>query len=746
MPSGVQKSLRFLLTYTSISLAVAALIFILTEDIIFEFPPLKRAELSLIDLRFQRRGAIPHIADSSNVVIVEITQESFKSLPEKWPWPRSYYARLVRNLKRAGAKAIGIDVVFTSSDSRDTASDVEFRSAIREAGNVILAGKLESEQRLYTQRQSMESYGNTYIDSGSTYGLVNVRSDVDGVLRRYMPFAYDAGQQKRIPTFSMAALNVYFQTKPSSTASVLDGMFLFGKRSIPQYDQTSFLINYYGPSGSFRRINIADVLDDREFTTVEELNHPGEEINTFDDTTMVPRLGGSGEVPAGYLYNGTFAGKIVLVGSTMPEEKDLFPVPVGEGRQDGDNQMYGVEIHANVIQEILERNFITRQPKWAAALIVFGLSLFSFTLTAGLKAIKTRYSAVIEILGVAIIFSELLIIYWASMKLFIEHRYLVQMMSPFLAVVVSYVGSTIYNYVSERKQKVLIKGMFRQYVNPTIVDELVAHPEKLRLGGERKEITVFFSDIENFTRISEKMVPENLVTILNEYLSVMTAIIFSHQGTLDKYEGDAIVAFWGAPVPQTDHALRACRAAVDMQRSLTGLRQVWKEEGKPQMSVRIGINTGEVIVGNMGGASRFDYTVIGDNVNLGSRLESANKQYHTNIMISQNTFQKVQDHVLARELDMLVVSGKTEPIRVYELIGMQNDSTPSTLVQLMERYTKGLTLYRKRDWRSAIKAFEEALEIIPDDYPSQLYIERSYLYLSSPPPDDWNGTFILRTK
>jgi adenylate cyclase len=746
MRSGVPKSLRLLLTYVSISLAVAALIFILTEDIIFEFPPLKRAELSLVDLRFQQRGIIPHIADSSNVVIVEINQESYKSLPEKWPWPKDYYARLVRNLKRAGAKAVGIDIVFTSSDSRDSARDAEFRRAISEAGNVILAGKLESEQRLYSQKQNIENYGNAFIDSGSTFGLVNVRSDVDGVLRRYMPFVYDAGQQKRVPTFSLATLNVFFHKDPAYTVDTPDKAFLYGSRVIPQYNETSFLINYYGHSGTFRRINIADVLDDHEFLTKEELSHPGEEINTFDDTTMVPRLDGPGEVPAGYLYNGTFAGKIVLIGSTMPEEKDLFPVTVGEGRQDGDNQMYGVEIHANVIQEILDRNFITRQPKWISALVVFGLCLFSFTLTAGLKAIKTRYSAMIEILGVTIVCSELFIIYWAAVKFFVEQRYLVEMMSPFLAIVVSYVGSTVYNYVSERKQKVLIKGMFRQYVNPTIVDELVAHPEKLQLGGERKEITVFFSDIENFTHISEKMVPENLVAILNEYLSVMTAIIFSNQGTLDKYEGDAIVAFWGAPVPQHNHALRACRAAIDMQRSLKGLRQVWKEDGKPQLNVRIGINTGEVIVGNMGGASRFDYTVIGDSVNLGSRLESANKQYHSNIMISESTFRKVEAQVIARELDMLVVSGKTEPIRVYELIGMRGDSISSTQAQLIEHYTNGLTLYRQREWQRAIKAFEEALEIVPDDYPSQLYIERSHLYLSSPPPDDWNGVFILRTK
>jgi adenylate cyclase len=304
----------------------------------------------------------------------------------------------------------------------------------------------------------------------------------------------------------------------------------------------------------------------------------------------------------------------------------------------------------------------------------------------------------------------------------------------------------VYNYVTERKQKALIKTMFSRYVNPTIVDELVANPEKLRLGGERKEVTVFFSDIENFTRIAEKMSPEYLVTILNEYLNIMTSIVLINNGTLDKYEGDAIVAFWGAPVPQTDHAFLACKTALQMQESLKGLREVWRQEGKPMLNMRIGINTGEVIVGNMGGANRFDYTVIGDSVNLGARLESANKQYRTAIMISESTYKKLEGKIFARELDVLVVSGKTESIRVYELIGILDDGIPPETVRFTELYTSGVILHRERKWNEAIRQCERALEMVREDYPSKMYIERSRLYLASTPPEDWNGSFILTTK
>lgn len=729
------KPLRTLLVNFSISVAVALLVLLLTQNTLLNLPPFRRAELSLVDLRFEKRGPRGTGIDSSTIVIVGISQDSYNALPDKWPWPRSYYARVVRNLHRAGARAIGLDIIFSASDSGALDQERELREAIREAGNVVLAGKLEPDSKFYSLRSGGENYGNIFADTSSRIGLVNVPADVDGVLRRYMPFAYDAERDRRIPTFSPAILNAYYGRPPLLTAEAEGEYFRLAGREIPRYDSTTFLINYYGPSGMFRRINFADVIDDSTFQTVDELQHPGEGVNTFDDPD------------AGYLTDGTFAGKIVLIGSVMPEEKDLFPVTFASGRRDGDNQMYGVEIHANIIQNILSNDFVVHEPVWLTALVALGLSMFTFALTAGIKSIRTRYSAHLEILGLLIVIGEMIIIYWVSIKLFTEFNYLTDMMSPFLTVAGCYVGSTIYNYVTERKQRVLIKSMFTQYVNPSVVDELLANPEKLRLGGERKELTVFFSDIENFTTMAERMPPENLVAILNEYLSVMTTIIFTHGGTLDKYEGDAIVAFWGAPIPQEDHALRACRAALEMQTVLDVMRDRWHREGKPTLNVRIGINTGEVIVGNMGGMGRFDYTVIGDSVNLGARLESANKQYKTGIMVSEHTYRRVAGSVFARELDLLRVAGKREPIRVYELMAVLGESTIAPEVLAMtERFTEGLVLYREREFQKAIAAFERALASVPGDRTSQLYIERCTRYLASPPPSDWDGVFTLESK
>jgi adenylate cyclase len=735
MSARFPRSLRSMLTTLSIGIAVTVFVIVLSHDVLFEFPPFGRAELALIDARFQQRGPIRTARDSSSIVIVEISQESFAMLPDEWPWPKRYYARLVRNLHRAGARVIGLDVIFPSLNRSNPSDDADFWKAIQETNTLVLAGKVEPLTSSYTLTDAAEHYGNVFIQPASNqrFGVVNTPVDVDGVLRRCMPFVLDPGSGRRMPTFSMAVLNAYRGRAPMATVDVLRDGFAFDTTFVPRYDERSFLINYYGPSGSFRRIKFGDIIDDAEFQTLDELNLH-EPINTFDDPDY------------GYLYDGTFNNKIVLVGSTMPEDKDLFPVPIGVGRYAGDNQLYGVEIHANVIQSFLDGRFIRRQGIGSTVLVVFVLSVFTFAFVAGLKEIKTRWSMLIELLGAAIMLAELVIVYWIALRLFESNGYLMSMVPPMLAVVVSYVASTVYHYVAERRLKTLIKSMFSTYVNPEVVNELLADPDKLRLGGERREMTVFFSDIENFTQIAEKLPPEALVGLLNDYLSEMTEIIIANEGTLDKYEGDAIVAFWGAPIPQSDHALHACRAAVAMQLRLRTLRDRWTLAGHPRLNVRIGINSGEMVVGNMGGGGRFDYTVIGDSVNLGARLEGANKMYQTNVIISESTYRYVASQVVARELDMLVVAGRSEPIRVYELMGLLERNPSPESLRFTEHYSLGLQLYRNREWAAAIQQFQLALTAKPNDYPSQLYIERSNLYLVSPPSEDWNGVFVLRTK
>lgn len=730
MPEHKEKSYRLFINKLFVCVILSVVILFLTQETIFKFTPFKRIELSTIDNRFNVRGKIPF---EPKVVIVEISEESYKSVPDKWPWPRSYYAHLVRNLKKAGALAVGIDVIMSTSDIYNPANDEDLRKAIRETQNVVLAGKVEIADERYDLISSKQNYGNIFFHADSSLGIVYLRNDADGVHRRFHPLVWDRARQVRIPTFAFAVLNKALNRPNLSTVDIVDNNFILQDTKIPSYDELTALINYYGPSGTFRPIKFVDVIDDKDFQTVEE-KEIGVDINTFDDPE------------SGYLYDGTFKDKIVLIGSTNPEDKDLFPVPITFGKQEGDNLMYGVEIHANIIQSILDQNFLKREPIWLQIALVFFFVSMTFFFNLNLKSRKVKYYFLIEALAIAVVISELFLIVAFSILAFNQQNFVTSFTGPLMAVTFGYIGSMVYSYVSERKQKVLIKSMFSQYVSPTVVNELVDDPTKLRLGGERKILTALFTDLEKFTTIAESMPPEELVPILNSYFEGMTEIILKNNGTLDKYIGDSIMAFFGAPIPQKDHSLIACRTAVQMQNHLEELRQIWKTTNKPLLQMRIGINTGEMIVGNMGGLDRFDYTVIGDSVNLSARLEGANKLYKTKTLISENTFQPIAGQVVARELDLITVVGKNKPLKIYELFGLVGDKIAPEYFSLIEKFSDALALYRQRNWEKAIKNFKEALTIKLDDYPSKLYIERSQAFIQTPPPDDWDGVFEMKTK
>ncbi len=314
-----------------------------------------------------------------------------------------------------------------------------------------------------------------------------------------------------------------------------------------------------------------------------------------------------------------------------------------------------------------------------------------------------------------------------------------------ISIIFGYVGSTVYHFITERKQKGVIKGMFSQYVNSTIVDDLIAHPDSLQLGGRRQNLTIFFSDIAGFSTFSENKEPEELISLLNEYLSEMTQCVFEQRGTLDKYVGDAVMAFWGAPIPFENHAYYGCKCALEMQARLVILREKWGREGQPLISARMGLNSGDMVVGNVGGTQRFDYTVMGDNVNLASRLEGANKQYGTYIMVSESTYEAVKEQFFFRALDFLVVKGKTKPIKVYELVAYQKSDIKQNELAAIEKYLDGLNLYTEGNFTAAIEQFSSALLLNPNDGPSQTYIKRCE-YLVQNPPTEWDGVFHMTTK
>ncbi len=723
-----------------VALAAALVTIVVAHEEVLQLGIVGRLELASLDYRFRERGKHPAIPDSSHVVIVEVSGESFKSLSARWPWPRSYYAHLVRNLKTAGAKAVGIDIILTGPDAHDAANDDALRDAIRETGIVVLAGKMDTQQHAFEIRRGKETYGNRFFDIDSALGLVNIRNDADGVYRRYSPYGetgYAAADgtrdTTRVPTFSFAVLNKFLRLPPMTTAENQADAFLFAGRRIPKYDPSSFLINLYGPSGTFRRIEFVDVLDDETVTTTEEAA-TGHEINTFSDPDF------------GYKYDGTFKDKIVLVGSTMPEDHDLFPVALAQPSLHSENLMFGVEIHANVIESVLRGEFLRRLPVPVDFLVIVFSSFLTFYGTSALRSSRGLRHFVLELVGFLIVAVEVIAVGVLAVFLFTKYNIVIAAVGPMVGVVIAYVASTAYHYVTERKQRLMIKSMFSTYVNPTVVEELIQHPEKLKLGGERKELTVMFADIEGFTTISERLPSEDLVNLLNQYFSEMTAIILEHDGTLDKFFGDAIVAFWNAPLPQEDHALRACCTALDMQQKLAAIRQQWREEGKPMLHVRIGINTGEVVVGNMGGTGKFDYTVIGDGVNIASRLEGANKVYHTGIMVSEATYDRVKHQIVGRELDLIAVKGRSEPLRTFELMQRRDGSSDPALERFLQLYAEGLCFYRNRQWDEAIPKFSEALQLRPHDYPTQLHLERSKQFKLTPPPPEWNGVVELTTK
>ncbi|MCR4416439.1 MAG: adenylate/guanylate cyclase domain-containing protein [Ignavibacteria bacterium] len=725
------------------SIIFALLIFAFSSSEIINFKPFTSLENKIIDLNFNRRGMIKN-PDSLDVIIIGISNETLNELPppyNTWPLPRNLFARAIENLNKAGAKVIGIDLLFNEFDKYSKKNDSALVSVIKKYKNVILAGKIEQFDWRYEAEESpRQNFGNVYLKSDSSIGIVNVLPDDDGVLRRYFPYYFDARTKTKIPTFSLAVINRYYNLDMFFTPQKIEKSFDYGFFKIPEFTSNSFLINFYGPSGTFKTINFIDIIDDSKFQTLTELE-TGVDINTFNDSLT------------GLLYSDIFRNKVVLIGSIEPEDKDLFPVSIApkESKSISGNLMFGVEVHANVVQMILDKNFLHRGSLTVRFAIIFVLIFLCMNLFEFIRSIKFKTSLIGELINFLILILFIVGIYEIYYYLFLKLHLIRMFIPPALAVVSAYTVSSVSNYLKERKQKLIIKAMFSQYLNPKLVDELVVHPEKLKLGGIRKEMSVLFSDLANFTTISEKIDPETLVELLNHYFDEMTEIIFETNGTLDKFEGDAIMAFWNAPLDDPEHHFNSALCALKMKKKVNELKLDWKAIIGQEFSIRIGINSGEMIVGNMGGKKKFDYTVMGDNVNLASRLEGINKIYGTDIVISESIYNKIKDRVIARELDLILVKGKTIPVRIFELIDLKeglifSNDDQKEILKLIEYFETGLNLYREKMFSRAIEEFEKVLLVNPDDYPTRVFIDRCFEFLNSPPPDDWNGVFESKIK
>jgi adenylate cyclase len=318
---------------------------------------------------------------------------------------------------------------------------------------------------------------------------------------------------------------------------------------------------------------------------------------------------------------------------------------------------------------------------------------------------------------------------------------------PIFAVFFSFAAITITKYLQTARERVYIKNAFSHYLSNDVINELLSDKEKLKLGGDKKHMTALFTDVKGFSTISETFDPADLVKLLNEYLTEMSDIILDHHGTIDKYEGDAIISFFGAPLEYADHAARACRSAVEMKRAEVDLNRRFQQHNMIPNPIytRIGINTGEMVVGNMGTDRKMDYTIMGNSVNLAARLEGVNKQYGTWTLVSEPTFQEGGGDFLARRLDRVRVVGINQPVRLYELLEEKTRSEP-VMEEALEIFQEGQDLFEERRWEEASGYFERVLKLIPEDGPSQLYLKRCRKFAQKEPPEDWDGVFNLSLK
>lgn len=461
---------------------------------------------------------------------------------------------------------------------------------------------------------------------------------------------------------------------------------------IPTSARGSLLVDFHGPDGSFEYVSLADIYE-KKFPP------------------------------------GTFKDRIALVGVTAIGTHDQRVTPFDEFGP-------GVEVHAAAIENILTGRMMSR-PAWASGAEFFILLLIA----AGLGLLFSRADARISV----VVYLAAAIGYFALDFALFKRGMVVTSAIPQLQLLVTFVGTTSLRYLTESREKERVRNTFKFYLDTAVMEQMLTDPSKLTLGGDKKELSVLFSDIRGFTTISEKLPPEQLSALLNEYLTPMTNLVFQNGGTLDKYMGDAVMCFFGAPLTQEDHALRACRTALDMMAELQALQAGWKKRGLPEIDIGVGVNSGPMVVGNFGSAQRGAYTVMGDNVNLASRLEGTNKEYGTHIIISEFTFEPVRGKVAARELGAVKVKGKKLPVKIYELLAI--GPMPADQIEFVKAFEEGLRLrHPERRFEEAAVKFRASLQHKPDDLTAHRYLEECLKLSEHPPGEDWDGVYEMKTK
>ncbi len=629
------------------------------------------------DIYFGIRGAVPPLAD---IVILGIDEESLVAMKLPWPWPRSIHGKLLKKLRMSGARAVVMDIIF--ADPSKPQEDRAMAEAIREQGRLVLAADIEvvkterfSEKRLVLPLEE-------FISAGAQVGVSFIPVDLDNVVRR---FSWDASDA---PSLEVAALKML---------------------GISREKDEKKMISFAGPAYHIPCVPYYKALN-----------------------------------PEAYLPPDFFQNKVVLIGKysalsreSMPETSrksrlyfqppsairgvDMFASPFYVL----DNRLTpGIEIHANMLSSLMANQFI--RPLSITQTIVF-LALISFVLTL----INRKWS---PLKSISVVFAGIVVFLVISYLLFSGQRLFLPFSAPLSGFLVNFVSSGILSYVGVERKRRFLRKAFSLYLSPQVADQVLQDPERLKLGGERVMATVLFTDLAGFTQMSEAIEPEEVVSILTRHTSEMTKIIFKYCGTLDKFIGDAVMAFWGTPLEDQEQALHACQAALEMQRATRILSREINVAGYT-LSMRVGINTGTVMAGNMGSDERFDFTLIGDSVNIASRLEGMNKVYGTEIIISEFTQRKIAGNLKTRKLDAVRLKGKHQGIVIYELLGEERES-------YIDLFEEGFHLYQAGNFDAAREKFVSVLKINPSDRPTQTFIRRCNLLLDTA-PEGWDGIWNI---
>jgi len=608
--------------------------------------------------------------DDAKITIVGIDESSFGELRRQWPWPRGFHAQLVNSLKRAGAAVIAFDVVF--SEASDPGEDEKFARAIRDAGNVVLASDFEVAETEYATQEIQVEPLLLFRQAGANKGLAAVTLDGDLVLRQVSPHP---------EAFWRAVLRKHRRAELRAAAD-------------SAVDERTY-IRYLGPEHTFRYVSYYQALDPEQF------------------------------LPPGSLKD-----RIVLIGKDVkatPEpgaaQPDAFATPFTAS---SGLLMPGVEAHANMIRSMVAGDAVHEISRRIGLLLFLALVAAAGLLMASWRPIRGA------LLGTALA----ALVVFAGGLLFYRWNSWIPVLAPLSGIGLIYVAHGGVAFVEEQARRRQVKRAFEYYVSPQVVNEMIAHPERLVLGGERRELTILFGDIAGFTSLSESLKPEEIARLLNHHLTRMTRIVLRHGGTLDKFIGDAIMAFWNAPLDDPEHALHACQAALEMTAALSEPFDAKTETGIPQirLRMRMGINSGPVVVGNMGSADRFDYSAIGDSVNLASRLEGVNKLYGTLTLISGTTAQALKGRLPLRRIDKVRVKGKNLPVEVFTL-----QANPA-IAGLNE---EAVDAYRRKDWDRAVECWEALRAIVPEDPVARIYLDRIAAFRTTPPEDNWDGSVAL---